>query len=139
MKIKSEQELLDYASVFGQKLKSSLNQSPVVIELIGDVGVGKTTFVRGIAHALEIKEPITSPSFTISKSYAFDDDKILTHYDFYRLENPGLMLEDLEESINSSDITIIEWGNSVQNLLPKNRYQIKLNYADDDSREVIIL
>ena len=45
--------------------------APKVIELVGDVGAGKTTFVRGLAEGLGVKEPVTSPSFTISKSYAF--------------------------------------------------------------------
>ena len=65
MDIKSEQEMLDFGCEYAQKIVR-----PAVIELVGDVGVGKTTFVRGLAKGLGVKEPITSPSFTISKSYA---------------------------------------------------------------------
>ena len=94
MKINSEQEMLDFGKEFAKKVKF-----PMVIELIGDVGTGKTTFTRGLAEGLGITEPITSPSFTISKSYALPNNKRLVHYDFYRLPDPGLMLEDLNESI----------------------------------------
>ena len=56
-----------------------------VIELVGDVGAGKTTFVKGLAKALGVSEPVSSPSFTISKTYALPDGGNLVHYDFYRL------------------------------------------------------
>lgn len=110
-----------------------------VIELLGDVGAGKTTFVRGFAKGLGIKEPITSPSFTISKTYAIPDGRTLIHYDFYRLQDPGLMAEDLEENLNNpNNIVIIEWGNTIEDLLPKNRTKITINYNDDGTREVIL-
>ena len=68
----------------GQKIGKTL-VPPVVVELLGDVGVGKTTFTRGLAKGLGVKEPVTSPSFTISKTYALPEGKNLIHYDFYRL------------------------------------------------------
>ena len=109
-----------------------------VIELIGDVGTGKTTFVRGLAKGLGIKEPITSPSFTISKSYA-GQKKNLVHYDFYRLEDPGIMIEDLEENIkNPNNIVVIEWSDTVKDILPKNHTVINIKYNNDNSREVEI-
>lgn len=132
MKINSEQEMLLYGEKFAKKIKF-----PMVIELIGDVGAGKTTFVRGLAKGLGITEPATSPSFTISKSYALPDNKRLTHYDFYRLQDPGLMTDDLSESINDENtITIIEWSDTVSNLLPKDRTIVKIEYVDDGSRNL---
>lgn len=108
-----------------------------VIELIGDVGAGKTTFVRGLAEGLGIKEPITSPSFTISKTYAIPSGGNLVHYDFYRLSDPGLMAEDLEENINTpNNIIIVEWADSVSDLLPKNHKRIEIKLNDDGTREV---
>lgn len=132
MKISSEQEMLE----FGKNFKINSN----VIELVGDVGAGKTTFVRGLAEGLGIKEPITSPSFTISKVYATNDGKTLVHYDFYRLEDPGLMSEDLTENLNNkNNIVVIEWSDSVKNLLPKDHTTINIKYNDDNSREVEVL
>ena len=129
--------MLSYGQKFSKHLKAC--NMPITIELIGDVGVGKTTFVRGIAQGLGIKEPVTSPSFTISKTYPFGNNQILAHYDFYRLSNPGIMSNDLEESVKNNSITIIEWGNEVKNLLPEKHIKINLIYNDDNSREVTIL
>ena len=123
---------------FGTDFAKSLNNQ--VIELLGDVGAGKTTFTRGLAQGLGIKEPITSPSFTISKSYALPNSNgRLIHYDFYRLPDPGLMLDDLQENLdNPENVIIVEWGESVANILPENRTKIKIKYNDDNSREVIL-
>ena len=108
-----------------------------VIELIGDVGAGKTTFVRGLAEGLGIKEPVTSPSFTISKTYAIPSGGNLVHYDFYRLPDPGIMAEDLEENINTpNNIVIVEWADTVSDLLPKNHKRIEIKLNDDGTREV---
>lgn len=131
--LKSEQEMLD----FGEQLAKSL-KPPKVIELIGDVGAGKTTITRGIAKGLGVEEPVTSPSFTIAKRYAFPGDGILAHYDFYRLPDPGIMSEDLDESISDKNtITIIEWGESVEDLLPDDHTKIEIKLREDGSREII--
>ena len=123
---------------FGKSFASQLSDAHV-IELIGDVGAGKTTFVRGLAEGLGIKEPVTSPSFTISKSYAIPGGKTLVHYDFYRLPDPGLMAEDLEENLNDENsIVIVEWADSVSNLLPENHIKLEIKYNDDGTREVIL-
>lgn len=123
---------------FGKSFAGQLSDAHV-IELIGDVGAGKTTFVRGLAEGLGIKEPVTSPSFTISKSYAIPGGKTLVHYDFYRLPDPGLMAEDLEENLNDENsIIIVEWADSVSNLLPENHIKLEIKYNDDGTREVIL-
>lgn len=132
MKIASEKEMLDLGKQFAKKC-------PQVIELIGDVGTGKTTFTRGLAAGLGITEPITSPSFTISKSYALKNGGRLIHYDFYRLPDPGLMLDDLQENLQDpNNIIIVEWGESITDILPENRTKITIKYTNDDSREVIL-
>ncbi len=121
---------------FGKEYAKTIHL-PKVIELIGDVGAGKTTFVRGLAEGLGVKEPITSPSFTISKEYAFPDG-ILIHYDFYRLKEPGLMIGDLEESLfEPNAVVIVEWANTVENVLPEDRDKIIINYLEDGGREII--
>lgn len=139
MKINSEQEMFEFGQKFAKQLLSD-GRLNVVIELIGDVGAGKTTFARGLASGLGISTPVTSPSFTISKSYAFYDKNhhphILTHYDFYRLKNPGLMSENLNESITNDHLVIIEWANTVQNFLPKNRTVITITLNNDGSRNI---
>ena len=132
MKIDSEQDMLNFGKEYAAKVAF-----PMVIELIGDVGAGKTTFVRGLAEGLDAKDKITSPSFTISKAYALPKGKKLVHYDFYRLTDPGLMSEDLNESIlDQNTLTIIEWGENVAGILPEDRTIIKINYNDDNSRNI---
>ena len=132
MLIRSEPEMLEFGKNYVAKLKI-----PAVIELVGDVGAGKTTFVRGLAQGLGIEEPLSSPSFTISRFY--QGDKVtLTHYDFYRLEDPGLMVEDLAESItDENNVTVIEWGQSIADILPPDHKIIEIKYIDENTRELI--
>ena len=112
---------------------------PEVVELIGDVGVGKTTITKGIAKGLGVTDEITSPSFTLSKQYDFPKGK-LVHYDFYRLIDPGIMSEDLMENIEDKNtITIVEWADSVKEILPDKHKSFLIKLLDDGSREVILL
>lgn len=139
MIIKSEQDMLDFGASFAKTLSKS-SDSATVLELIGDVGSGKTTFTRGLAAGLNIDTPITSPSFTISKSYALPDSPgRLIHYDFYRLPDPGLMTEDLYENLqNPHNIIVLEWSNSVADILPDDHVTITISYTPDNFREVTI-
>ena len=153
MKINSEQEMLNLGREFGQKLMLNITNSPLssaekekapqsatIIELIGYMGAGKTTFVRGLAQGLGLKSPITSPSFQISKSYAINENSSFIHYDFYRLTDPGLMIDDLSENlISPQNIIAIEWSNSVKDFLPKDHIIINIIYNDDNSRTVNII
>ena len=120
---------------YGKKLAQSL-QAPQVLELLGDVGAGKTTLTRGIATGLGVQEPVSSPSFTISKEYQGEKYR-LVHYDFYRLNDPGIMAEDLLDSVSDNNtITIVEWGESIRDVLPENRLRITIKNLDENTREV---
>ena len=131
MLIHSEAEMVEY----GKKLAQSL-QAPQVLELLGDVGAGKTTLTRGIASGLGVQEPVSSPSFTISKEYQGKKYR-LVHYDFYRLNDPGIMAEDLLDSVSDSNtITIVEWGESIRDVLPENRLKITIKNLDENTREI---
>ena len=134
MLIRSEKEMMQAGEEYAKTLSA-----PAAIELVGDVGAGKTTFVRGLAKGLGVKCELSSPSFTISRSYA-GEKYILTHYDFYRLSDPGLMAEDLAESISDPQtITVIEWGQSIADILPKGTKNITIKYVDENTREVVII
>ncbi|MBQ3296510.1 tRNA (adenosine(37)-N6)-threonylcarbamoyltransferase complex ATPase subunit type 1 TsaE [Candidatus Saccharibacteria bacterium] len=137
MKIKSEQEMVEHGKKLAEKCKSRQDFA-AVIELIGDVGVGKTTLVRGLAEELGVMESVTSPSFTISKAYALPSGGRLVHYDFYRLDDPGLMVEDLQENLaEAKNVVVIEWGESVADLLPEWHLKVEIGYNDDGTREVV--
>lgn len=106
-----------------------------VIELIGDVGAGKTTFVKGLAQALCIEEDIQSPSFTISRVYESPNGIVLAHYDFYRLVDPGIMRNELEESVHDPvTVTIIEWAALVEDVLPADTLRITFSATGDTTR-----
>lgn len=135
MIVRSEAEMLDLGEKLGRKIKL-----PAVFELIGDVGAGKTTFTRGLALGLGVDEAVTSPSFTISKRYYFKRQGKtgeLVHYDFYRLNDPGLMREDLEEALaQPNSVVVVEWGADVADLLPVQKHQLQIALQEDGSRIV---
>lgn len=115
----------------GRKLGEQLRGGEV-IELVGDVGAGKTTLAKGVGLGLSIDESVQSPSFTISRVYPARDGLELHHYDFYRLTDAGVMRYELAESINDPRVvTIIEWADTVQQVLPKDHYRIQISYAPD--------
>ena len=110
-----------------------------VLELIGDVGAGKTTLTKGLAEGLAITEPVQSPTFTISRVYAARDGLELRHYDFYRLQEAGIMSNELEEVFESPQtITVVEWSGAVENVLPTDRLQVQLNTTDEFDRTLEI-
>lgn len=121
---------------FGERLGASLRGNEI-IELIGDVGAGKTTLVRGIAKGLGIEETVQSPSFTISRLYDAPHGIRLAHYDFYRLDDPGIMANELQEAIDDTKtIVIIEWADAVNGVLPNDKLTITFNSSDENEREV---
>ena len=119
---------------FGKSLKGG-----EVIELIGDVGAGKTTLVKGIADGLGITDDVQSPSFTINRNYQSPGGLTLCHYDFYRLNDAGIMSMEIAEAVSDpQNITIIEWGASVHGALPSSRITININYLPDTGRDISI-
>lgn len=125
-------------NALGKKLGALLTGGEI-IELIGDVGAGKTTLTKGIAAGLAIDEDIQSPSFTISRVYSGRDDLTLAHYDFYRLHDAGIMAEELHETIRDPQIiTVIEWADIVTGMLPDDRLTIYLQPISETSRHVEI-
>lgn len=137
MLIKSEKEMQKVGEEYGAKLLQQKN-FPYVIELLGDVGAGKTTFTRGLAKGLGVEDELSSPSFTISRGYS-GKGCILTHFDFYRIADPGLMSEDLAEAVEAdSSVTVVEWGQSIQAILPESRAKITITYIDENTRALTI-
>ncbi len=133
MKIETADDMVNLGLKLGQQLKGG-----EIFELIGDVGAGKTTFTHGLAKGLDITDAVQSPSFTISCSYPARDGLTLNHYDFYRLSDPGIVAMELADSINDPHvITVIEWGESVRNILPPHT-TIEFKYLPSSGREVII-
>lgn len=125
----SEEETRKLAEMLGSKISN-----PILITLEGDLGVGKTTFTKGLGKGLGVKRVITSPTFTIIKEYM--GRMPLYHIDAYRLE---FSEEDLgiEEYILSKAVTVIEWAKFIEDILPQNKLAIQINYIANGTREIV--
>lgn len=111
-----------------------------VIELVGDVGAGKTTFTKAFAKALGIQDTVHSPTFTIENRYQISDGRTLLHYDFYRLDDPGIMKNELAEALeDESNIVVIEWADIVDGVLPSDRLTIQFETPSETSRNITLL
>jgi tRNA threonylcarbamoyladenosine biosynthesis protein TsaE len=120
------------------ELLGSLIKPPEVIELRSDLGGGKTTFTKGFARGLGSKDRVASPTFTLNKIYKSDHLEI-HHFDFYRLEEPGVLSEQLEESLqNPRVVTIVEWADIVKGVLPKERIAIEFKPVADNEDERVV-
>ncbi len=129
----SEEETIELA----QNIESEKFPN-MVICLKGDLGTGKTVFTKGFAGALEVKEEVTSPTFTIIKEYT-SGELPLYHMDVYRLDGK---VEDLgiEEYYNKKGITIIEWADMIEDYLPDKRLDIKIrSSAEDEDKRIITI
>ncbi len=120
----------------GYKLAKTLPNGSV-IALLGDLGAGKTTLVRGVASALNIKEVVQSPTFNIMKIY-LKGDRPLIHIDAYRLNDVNTDI-GLEEYIGyENGLTMIEWPLFIESLLPKETVYVELKHLGEDKREIKI-
>jgi tRNA threonylcarbamoyladenosine biosynthesis protein TsaE len=105
--------------------------------LTGDLGAGKTTLVRGIARALNIKSVVQSPTFNIMKVY-FDGDRPLIHIDAYRLADVNTDIGLDEYIAYETGITVIEWPEFIKDLIPENAIEVNIKHAEGDTRNITI-
>ena len=107
----------------------------MIICLDGELGSGKTIFTKGIANALGIDQNITSPTFTIIKEY--DGELPLYHMDVYRL-NGNVDGIGIEEYFNKGGVVVVEWAETIKEILPKERLDIKFRIVDENKRLLIL-
>ena len=111
-----------------------------VIAMYGDLGAGKTAFVRGLARALGIEGHITSPTFTIMNAY--NGRLPLYHFDVYRIADPDEMYEiGYDEYIGSDGVCVIEWAELIEDILPDEYIKVNIkkdSEKGDDYREITI-
>lgn len=119
----------------GQHLGSRLRGGEVV-ELAADIGGGKTEFVRGLARGIGSNEQVMSPTFTLARIYHGSACE-LHHFDFYRLQEAGIMQAELAESLDNPGVTVaVEWSQVVAEVLPQERLTIRLTAAGDTERRL---
>ena len=130
---KNAQETMD----LGAKIVKSAKSGSTFC-LTGDLGAGKTTLVRGIAQALNIKSVVQSPTFNIMKIY-FDGAKPLIHIDAYRLADVNTDI-GLDEYIGyETGLTVIEWPEFIKDLIPENATTIRITNKGDTNREIVVI
>ncbi len=110
-----------------------------MIVLSSDLGGGKTTFVRGLARGMGSGDHVASPTFTISREYTAGR-LTLYHFDFYRLDDPGIVRAELEEFIHDPNAVIaIEWGGAIADILPADHLSIRIDRTGETSRTITIM
>ncbi len=125
--LNSPEETESFASSFGQGFHGG-----ECVELISDLGGGKTTFTRGLVRGLGSFDLVSSPTFTIGKQYK-SGEITCYHFDFYRLQEPGLATEELAEALEDEHgVIIVEWAESVASVLPENRIIISIELVKDN-------
>jgi tRNA threonylcarbamoyladenosine biosynthesis protein TsaE len=122
------------------KLLGSQLKGGEVIELRSDLGGGKTTFVRGLVRGAGSQDIVTSPTFTLNKIYSAKNGLKIYHFDFYRLNQAGLVAEQLAESLQDpKSIVVVEWSNIVKNVLPQDFLTVEFLPVPLNSDERIII
>ena len=127
---RSEMETIEIAQNF-----ESAKFPNMIICLDGELGSGKTMFTKGIANALGIKESITSPTFSIIKEY--EGELPLYHMDVYKLDGNTEGV-GIEEYFTKGGVVVIEWADSIKDILPEERLHIKFKVIDENKRVLIL-
>lgn len=107
----------------------------MVICLIGELGSGKTVFVKGFAHALGLNENITSPTFNLVKEYV-NGEMPLYHMDVYRLEGNSDNV-GFDDYFNRGGVSIVEWSDLIADMLPEERLEIEFKVVNENTRILV--
>lgn len=130
-KTTSDLETQEIGKIFSREV----NMGDVIL-LFGDLGAGKTTFVKGILKGLKFDGIVTSPTFSLVNEYTASINVI--HIDCYREKNKQRWINiGIEDYFNDSNIVIIEWPEIIMDIIPENTIKVNLKHIDKASREVL--
>ena len=119
-----------------KKFAKLVEEKGCFVNLYGEIGAGKTAFVKEVAKEIGIEEKVTSPTFVILNEY--HGGKLpMYHFDLYRLENEGVktIMDELREYSEGKQLTFVEWAEFSQNGFPFNHIKINVTYEDNDDRK----
>ena len=120
----------------GEKLARSLPEHGVVIAMYGELGAGKTAFVRGLARGLEVDGAVTSPTFTIVNELYGKRD--LFHFDMYRLGSADELFDiGWEDYLDRGGVCAVEWSENVADALERDTVRVDSRRGGEESRRVI--
>ena len=125
-------------AAFAQQLAPLLSAGDVVY-LEGELGAGKTTFTRHLAHALGVTGRVKSPTYTLVETYDLPNGLTLHHFDLYRLAEPREWFSaGFDEYLNERSIALIEWPSMAAGALPAADWVLTLGYVSENVRELNI-
>lgn len=127
---------LENTKDLAKKFAKLVEEKGCFVNLYGEIGAGKTAFVKEVAKEIGIEEKVTSPTFVILNEY--HGGKLpMYHFDLYRLENEGVktIMDELREYSEGKQLTFVEWAEFSQNEFPFNRIKINVTYEDNDDRK----
>lgn len=121
----------------GERTAMALPAGGVVLALYGELGAGKTAFVRGLARGLGVEDEVVSPTFTIVNEYA--GRRELFHFDMYRLGSAEELFDiGWEDYLDRGGICALEWSERVEGAIGPEAVRVTLRRTDDTHREIII-
>ena len=125
--------------LIGKKIIKYSNKKSNIFTFEGEIGVGKTALIKIILKHLKVKDLVKSPTFSIVNEYLTSENKIIYHFDFFRIKDKIEVISiGFEDYIDSSNFCFIEWPNSIKNLLPNDINKIKMEYVSETKRKIII-
>ena len=127
---------IEQTEELAKKFAKLVEKDGCFVNLYGEIGAGKTAFVKLVAKAIGVTEKVTSPSFVILNEYHSANIPVY-HFDRYRLENEGVktITDELREYSEGRCITFVEWAEFSQNEIPFNHIKINVTYEDDEARK----
>ncbi len=130
---RSPEETLEFAKQFSQSLKAG-----DIVALIGNLGSGKTIFVKGICNGLNAGQNPLSPTFSIINEYI--GKYTIYHIDFYRIKDKEELYDiGYEDYFNDESICLIEWADMFIEILPEDHIEVKIEFGSDDLERVITI
>lgn len=118
--------------------KKLLENDNKVVLFYGDMGAGKTTFIKAICQVIGVVDTVSSPTFSIVNEYESPQGPVF-HFDFYRLKNETEALDlGYEEYLYSGNYCFIEWPEKIPNLLPEHALKVRLTITGDQERIIQI-
>ena len=123
-----------------QVAKEVLKQNPQKVILFnGDMGVGKTTFIKALSKALGVKDATSSPTFSLVNEYEAENGKLVYHSDVYRLKNQAEAYDmGIDEYLYSGEWCFIEWAEKIPSLIPQQHSVIDIKLLSNGNRKLVL-
>jgi tRNA threonylcarbamoyladenosine biosynthesis protein TsaE len=134
IKIESSDKIDEAAVAFVRAMGDN-----TVFAFHGEMGAGKTTFIKAICENLGVSDSINSPTFAIINEYRSDSGELIYHFDFYRINKVEEAFDfGYEDYFYSGSLCFIEWPEKVESLLPNDTVNVNIKVMEDGSREVMV-